>query len=57
VPERARTHEGELATQLILDTFRANGLLLAAGDELTAPKGLTAARWQVLGALALADVR
>src|SRR5262249_55612743 len=49
------TPEGELATEVILSTFRANGLLLAAGDELTAAAGLTAARWQVLGALALAE--
>jgi DNA-binding MarR family transcriptional regulator len=52
---RERTPEGELATEVILTTFRANGLLLAAGDELTAAAGLTAARWQVLGALSLAE--
>lgn len=50
-----RTTEGQLATEVILTIFRANGLLLAAGDELTAAAGLTAARWQVLGALALAE--
>ncbi len=50
-----RTEKGRLATELILSTFRTNGLLLAAGDELTAAAGLTAARWQVLGALALAE--
>jgi DNA-binding MarR family transcriptional regulator len=31
-----------------------NGLFLAAGDRLAAAEGLTAARWQVLGAVALA---
>ena len=50
-----RTRTGEAATKLILSTFRANGLLLDAGDFLTAREGLTSARWQVLGALALAD--
>jgi DNA-binding MarR family transcriptional regulator len=50
-----RTPEGETATQVILSTFRANGLLLAAGDRLTADQRLTAARWQVLGAIALAE--
>lgn len=45
------TPEGEIATDVILATFRTNGLLLAAGDELTADLGLTSARWQVLGAL------
>jgi DNA-binding MarR family transcriptional regulator len=39
---------------LVLSTFRANGLFLAAGDLLAAEEGLTSARWQVLGALALA---
>src|SRR5262249_29740908 len=51
----ARTANGQAATEVILVTFRANGLLLAAGDELTTPEHLTAARWQVLGALALAE--
>jgi DNA-binding MarR family transcriptional regulator len=50
-----RTPEGETATHVVLSTFRVNGLLLAAGDMLTAGEGLTAARWQVLGAIALAD--
>ena len=42
-------------TDLILDVFRLNGRLLAAGDRLVAGLGLTSARWQVLGAIALAD--
>jgi DNA-binding MarR family transcriptional regulator len=41
-------------TELILEVFRVNGRLIAAGDELVAPLGLTSARWQVLGAIALA---
>jgi DNA-binding MarR family transcriptional regulator len=40
---------------LILDVFRLNGLLVAAGDRLVAPLGLTSARWQVLGAIAYAE--
>jgi DNA-binding MarR family transcriptional regulator len=51
----ARTSVGERATEVILSTFRANGLLLAAGDRLAAEHGLTSARWQVLGAIALAQ--
>jgi DNA-binding MarR family transcriptional regulator len=43
---------GAAATELILDIFRVNGLLLAEGDRLTSPLGLTSARWQVMGALA-----
>jgi DNA-binding MarR family transcriptional regulator len=34
---------------LVLEVFRLNGLLLAAGDQLAEPSGLTSARWQVLG--------
>jgi DNA-binding MarR family transcriptional regulator len=52
---KTRTPEGEKATEAILSTFRANGLLLAAGDLLAAEHGLTSARWQVLGAIALAQ--
>ena len=50
----ARTPEGDAATTVVLEMFRANGLLLAAGHRLAKREGLTAARWQVLGALALA---
>jgi DNA-binding MarR family transcriptional regulator len=50
-----RTDEGDRATEVILAVFRANGLLLAAGDQLSAQDGLTSARWQVLGAVALAQ--
>jgi DNA-binding MarR family transcriptional regulator len=50
-----RTPTGEAATELILATFRANGSLLEAGDVLGADEGLTSARWQVLGAIALSD--
>lgn len=39
---------------LFLDIFRANALLVASGDELVAPLGLTSARWQVLGTIAMA---
>jgi DNA-binding MarR family transcriptional regulator len=51
---QARTPEGNVATDVVLATFRASGLLLAAGNRLAAKEGLTAARWQVLGAVALA---
>jgi DNA-binding MarR family transcriptional regulator len=44
-------------TRLVLDVFRVNGALLAMGDDLVAPFGLTSARWQVLGAVALTDER
>src|ERR671919_2694970 len=50
-----RSPTGEAATKLILSTFRLNGLLLNAGDVLAGDEGLTSARWQVLGAVALAE--
>jgi len=50
----ARTAEGDAATAVVLEIFRVNGLLLADGNRLAAAEGLTAARWQVLGAVALA---
>ena len=49
----ARTAEGDAATAVFLELFRVNGLLLTAGNRLAAREGLTAARWQVLGAVAL----
>jgi DNA-binding MarR family transcriptional regulator len=47
--KRGRAAEG--LTALILEVFRVNGLLLAAGDRLSKDLGLTSARWQVMGAL------
>jgi DNA-binding MarR family transcriptional regulator len=43
-------------TDVILDVFRLNGALLASGDALVGDLGLTSARWQVLGAIALSPV-
>jgi DNA-binding MarR family transcriptional regulator len=50
-----RTPTGEAATEVILSIFRANGRLLSSGDLLGANEGLTSARWQVMGAIALAE--
>lgn len=44
---------GGVLTELALAVFRANGALIARGDVLVEGFGLTSARWQVLGALAL----
>ena len=43
-------------TDLVLETFRLNGRLLAVGDALVRDLGLTSARWQILGAIALSPV-
>ena len=40
------------ASRFALEVFRLNGALIATGDTLTAPVGLTSARWQVMGAVA-----
>ncbi|MGD0635079.1 MAG: helix-turn-helix domain-containing protein [Beijerinckiaceae bacterium] len=45
--------EHDAITNLILETFRLNGRLLAAGDTIVSDIGLTSARWQVLGAIGL----
>ena len=43
-------------TDLVLETFRLNGRLLASGDALVADLGLTSARWQVIRAMALSPM-
>lgn len=50
-----RTPAGDALTDLVLDLFRLDSLLLTAGDRLVAPLGLTSARWQVLGAIVAAE--
>jgi DNA-binding MarR family transcriptional regulator len=43
------TPAGLAFSELVIEAFRINGLALAAGDRLTKPRGLTSARWQVMG--------
>ena len=50
-----RTATGEALTDVVLDLFRLNSLLLTAGDRLVAGLGLTSARWQILGAMVAAE--
>jgi DNA-binding MarR family transcriptional regulator len=45
------TKAGKAFTELVLEIFQFNGRLLAAGDLLAKPLGLTSSRWQVLGAI------
>ena len=52
---KKRTNEGNTLTQLILEIFQINGELLAAGNKITKPFGLTSARWQIMGAIDLAE--
>jgi DNA-binding MarR family transcriptional regulator len=50
----ALTSPSAAFTDLVLEVFRLNGALVAAGNVLAEGTGLTSARWQVLGAIALA---
>lgn len=50
-PQRARH---DVVTDIMLTIFRLNSRLLEKGDKLVAPLELTSARWQVMGAVALA---
>ncbi|KAB2940703.1 MAG: MarR family transcriptional regulator [Hyphomicrobium sp.] len=50
-----RTLAGDALSNLMLDLFRLNSLLLTAGDRLVAQLGLTSARWQILGAIVAAE--
>lgn len=45
------TAGGSALTDVVLDLFRLNNRLVAAGDRLVADLGLTSARWQVLGTI------
>jgi len=51
----SKTPTGDALTDLVLSLFRVNNLMLAWGDRLVAPLGLTSARWQILGAIVFAD--
>lgn len=46
-----RTEAADALTELVLAVFRLNGGFLDAADRLAERAGLTAARWQVLGAV------
>ena len=46
-----RTRAGEELSRFVVQVFRLDGLLSAAGDALAAPAGQTTARWRVLAAV------
>jgi DNA-binding MarR family transcriptional regulator len=50
-----QTPAGEALSNLVLDLFRLNSLLLTAGDRLVTGLGLTSARWQILGTIVNGD--
>lgn len=45
---------GQAISDLSVQIFQLSSQLLAWGDRFVAPDGLTSARWQMLGAIALA---
>jgi DNA-binding MarR family transcriptional regulator len=47
----SRTPAGDAFSELVVQVFRLNGLLAAAGDALAEPAGQTTARWRVLAAI------
>ncbi|MFI7587750.1 MarR family winged helix-turn-helix transcriptional regulator [Spongisporangium articulatum] len=49
--EDARARNWDPVTELVMRTFRLNGVFLTVGEALARPHGLTAVRWQVLGAV------
>ncbi|MEM9575345.1 MAG: MarR family transcriptional regulator, partial [Pseudomonadota bacterium] len=55
MPTNKHSPAGAVMTDLVLETFRLNGRLLASGDKLVEPLGLSSARWQVLGAIHFAE--
>jgi len=46
--------QSEVLTEIMVEIFRLNSLLLEKGNQMVTPLGMTSARWQVLGPLALA---
>jgi DNA-binding MarR family transcriptional regulator len=46
-----KTEAARLLTEIVLLTFRLERGFLEAADRISAPAGLTAARWKVLGAV------
>ena len=54
VAPASRSAAGAALTQLVLESFRLNARVLAAGDRITREFGTTTARWSVLSQLELA---
>jgi len=46
-----RTSAGDAFSRLVVEVFRLDGALTAAGDALARPAGQTTARWRILAAV------
>lgn len=51
-----RSKSQQMITNIILDVFQLNGVLIQEGDKLTKDLGLTSARWKILGALNISKI-
>ena len=49
------TDNGHAFTEIVVESFKLTGLLTTEGDRLSAPLGLSSARWKILGALARSE--
>jgi DNA-binding MarR family transcriptional regulator len=45
------TQKGTLFRDILAELFRLRAVMLESAERLTAPVGLTSARWQILGAI------
>jgi DNA-binding MarR family transcriptional regulator len=45
------TPKGRVYRDILTEIFRLRALMLESADDLTAPVGLSSARWQILGAI------
>ena len=52
---KTSSNQSEALTEIMLEIFRLNAHLLEKGNQMVAPLGMTSARWQVLGAIALSE--
>ena len=50
-----KQNKSDILTDLVLAVFRLNGAMINWGDDFSASAGLSSARWQMLGAIALAE--
>lgn len=46
---------GHAFTEIVIESFKLSGLLATEGDRISAPLGLSSARWKILGALARSE--
>lgn len=49
------TPEAAAATDAVFATFRLHGHLIALGDRMVRPFGMTSARWQIMGSVVLSE--